>query len=197
MSHSAVRSGWRRHAITAIRGALASLILFAALSVSPDVHRSARAATFGMTPSHVVGLWTNVNNCLLAAATTRRDGQALYSEMEAMKPAQFDGKKPADVLAKVAAVRAKLDTLRATAKLAPTSVYHAGDTKITPSHVFLNSGHVLNALVDWLVRHSDRDLLVSPFYADQALSDKTPNHAFAMVDLAERRLDALLRHKGA
>lgn len=150
------------------------------------------ATDLGMTPSHVFGLWTNINNCLVAGSELVVADPAWRKELEAMTPQTFEGKKPSDVLQKVAEFRGKLDRMRKAEGLDATAVYGTGDGKITPTVVFLNSGHVLNGLVDWAIHSSGPEFLVSPFYTRQQFDGKTPSHVFGLVDLANRRLDAIL-----
>jgi len=168
----------------------AALVLIAFTVLAPG--RAAPAATFGMTPNHVVGLWTNINDCLVAVADRLAADDGLRAEVDAMQPARFQGKKPADVLAKVAEFRTKLDELRASSGLGATRIYGTKGENITPSHVFLNSGYVLNSLVSWVIANTGPEQLVSPFYKRYEFSGKTPSDAFSMVDLANRRLGAIL-----
>lgn len=177
---------------------LKSVLIVAVMALSTALSTGAASALeLGMTPSHVFGLWTNINNCLLASAQVVADDTAWQRRLDSMSPAKFDGKKPADVLARMAEFRDKLDRLRQAEGLEPTKTNDKTDGEITPSDVFLNSGHVLNALVDWTIRNSGPDLLVSQFYSRQEFSGKTPSDVFGLLDLADRRLDALLaKHSG-
>ncbi len=52
------------------------------------------AADMGLTPSHVVGLWTNVNNCLIVAAQIAGKNQALVETVRNIMPRSFKGKNP-------------------------------------------------------------------------------------------------------
>lgn len=155
------------------------------------------AVELGLTPSHVCALWTNVNDGLLASARVVSGDTAWHESLSAMTARKFDGKKPSDVLAQVDKFRAKLDRLRQKAELKPTKQYGEGDGKITPSVVFLNSGHVLDGLADWLIRNTGPDQLIGPIYARHDISGKTPSDAFSLVELANRRLDELLSKAGA
>ncbi len=171
-----------------LRLILVAIVVFAASMTQAQ----AQPAAIGMTPSHVVGLWTNVNKALVTAARLSRNDIALVRDIEAMKPNTFSGKKPGDVLGKVVEVRAKLDRFRSGSKLAPTEVYGSGEGTVNPTIVFLNSGFVLNGVVDWIARNSGPQEFVSPYYDFPGFSGKTPSDAFSMVDLADRRLALIL-----
>lgn len=146
----------------------------------------------GLTPSHVFSLWTNTNNALETMAGILTKDSSLRQKVKATTPRGFTGKKPADVLRRVAEFREKLDRLRQKGSLPPTKRFVHGTGTITPSVVFLNSGHVLDATVQWVIKNSGKDQLVSPFYVRHDISGKTPSDAFAMVDLANRRIDMIL-----
>lgn len=166
------------------------LSVIACVSLLPGV---AASQNFGMTPSHVYGMWTNINNALVAAAGIVSGTPAASEAVAAIKPRSYSGKKPADVLKRVMTVHAKLNRLRARSKLKPAKTQPRKESgKITPSDVYLNSGHVQDGLVDWIVRNTTADQLVSQFYTRRDFSGKTPSDAFAMVDLAARRIDHVM-----
>ena len=149
------------------------------------------AATLGMTSSQVFGLWSNVNDALIEAASCHGD-DGLCQEMKSMLSATFSGKTPSDVLAQVVLFRRNLDGLRGPCGLGATKVYGKDDGVVEPSIVFLNSGHVLNALVEWLSQISEGKYEEAQFYRRRNFSDMTPNDVFGLVDLANRRLDRIL-----
>lgn len=156
------------------------------------------ALELGLTPSNVFSLWTNVNDALLATARISSGEADWAAELAAMKPRQFAGKKPADVLGQAFAFRDKLDRLRDRGGLGPTKRIGEGDgAEITPSVVFLNSGHVLDGLVLWIIHNSGKEQLVSQFYTLHDVSGKTPSDVFGLVELATRRIDRLLTQAGA
>ncbi len=111
-----------------------------------------------------------------------------------MTPEPVTGKKPADVLAQAQIFREKLDKLRQRSSLPATEKYGTGDGVITPSVVFLNSGHILDATVEWLIKNTGREQLVSEFYTRHDFSGKTPSDPFALIVLANRRIDNILTH---
>ena len=149
----------------------------------------ARAQELGLTPSHVVSLWTNVNAALVTIAEVSSGDEAWAAELASTTPGRFENKKPANVLARAIEFRAKLDRLLAANGLKPAKQYEHGGGKVTPSVVFLNSGHILDAVVTWIIANTSREQLVSAYFTRHALSGKTPSDAFAMVELANRRID--------
>jgi len=151
-----------------------------------------QSVELGLTPSHVVGLWSNVNDCVDAAVKSVAKKQGLDAQVSAISLDSFEGKKPSHVLGKVAVVRDKIDKLRKKAGLGKVAVFKNPDGKITPSVVYLNSGHVLDGLADWVARNASSGQLVADCYRAKKFSGKTPSHAFGMVDLANRRLDLVL-----
>ncbi len=174
------------------------LALLIAISVAMGLAPGdARAQELGLTPSNVLSLWTNVNNALVAVAIVTSGGADRAQRVKATTPETFAGKTPADVLERVAEFRDKLDRLRRKAGLPATQRYQEDGGTVTPSVVFLNSGHVLDAVVQWLVKHTDRQQLVSPFYARHDFSGKTPSDVYGSVDLANRRIDIILANLSA
>lgn len=151
----------------------------------------------GLTPSHVVSLWTNINAALVTTAQITAKGDGWDAEVKAMNKNSYSGKKPADVLNQVSMFRDRLDRLRAATGLKKARRHQRkAKGKITPSDVFLNSGYVLDGMVDWLVRNTGKSQLVSQFYTRHKLGGMKPSDAFAMVELATRRIDVILARKG-
>ncbi len=152
---------------------------------------NAHALDLGLTPSHVFSLWTNINNALITSARIVSN-DAVTETVAAMRPKIFIGKVPADVLERARAVREKLDSLRRNSGLKQTILFNSDQGRITPSDVYLNSGHVLDGLVGWLIHGTGPDLLASRFYVRHKYSGKTPSDVFGLVDLANRRLEMIL-----
>lgn len=115
----------------------------------------------------------------------------------AMRPKSFAGKVPADVLERARAAREKLDSLRRNSGLEQTVLIDSNEGRITPSDVYLNSGHVLDGLVGWLIHGTGPELLASRFYVRHKYSGKTPSDVFGLVDLANRRLEMILDRAGS
>ena len=155
--------------------------------------KESSAVELGLTPSDVVMLWANTNNALVAVAhIAPGGGAALSSQLKALRPKFFQNKKPGDVLGQVAIFRGKLDQLRKRIGLPATGTYKNKDGKISPSVVFLNTGFVLDASAEVLLKISNNTVSAGPYYKPFAIEGKTPTHAFSMAELATRRIDLLL-----
>lgn len=154
-----------------------------------------RAIDLGLTPNHVYSLWTNINECLIATSRGTSGGAVLQATLRAMKPRIFSGKSPADVLAQLAEYRAKLDRLLLARNLSRAKRV-APDGVVTPSDVYLNSGKILDAQMRWMILLTGKEYTVSQFYKRHGFSGKTPSDVFALVDLANRRMDRLLLAAG-
>ncbi len=171
------------------------LVLIAGTGI---VSKQSLGLELGLTPSNVVSLWTNINDALLAGAKVLLDDPKAIQNLDSMTPNRFEGKTPADVLGAVIAYRGKLDGLRRKSGLDPTTKVIVEDgAEVTPSVVFLNSGHVLDGLVLWLIANTPNEQLISQFYTRHDISGKTPSDAYSMVDLANRRMDQLLSSVGS
>jgi hypothetical protein len=153
-----------------------------------------QAVELGLTPSHVFALWTNLNSCLLTIAAQEEGGEALVEDLKDLEVRRFDDKAPSDVLLAVEMVRSRVDAVRSRADLAPIAVYHDQFQVVTPSNVFLNSGHILDGLADFAAREGDVASLVTSCYEPQLFTGKTPSNVFELVDLAMRRTDVILAH---
>ncbi len=151
----------------------------------------AQAVELGLTPSNVFDLWTNIDNALIGAGQSK--DAALAERLKAMKPQSFKGIKPAAVLKQVETFRDKLDRMGTGYGIEPTPVYKnpAGGT-VTPSVVFLNSGYVLDHIV-LVLNKVDGERLISGYYERRDVRNKTPSDVYAMVELANRRMDVLAR----
>jgi hypothetical protein len=157
------------------------------------VLRSGHAVELGLTPSHVFSLWTNINAAVVTMGSAVTGDGDVSRRLAAMPPTAFHDKTPSNVIEQVAAFRDKLDRLNAASGLKATQVYRDPEGgEVTPSVVFLNSGHVLDSLVLLLIR-SDSERLVGGFYARHEFGDKTPSNVFGLVELANRRMAALMR----
>lgn len=154
------------------------------------------ALDLGLTPSHVYSLWTNINGSLVTVARVISGDPAWRKRLTAYSARKFEGKRPSDVLRRVADYRAKLDRLLRRESLALTKQLPAGEEEVTPSEVYLNSGFVLNAQVRWLIVNTGPEQTVSQFYYRHDFSGETPSDVFALVDLANRRLDEILSKAG-
>jgi hypothetical protein len=156
-----------------------------------------RALDLGLTPSHVFSLWTNINQAILTIADLKlRDG-ALNEKIRAMNPAAFFGKTPGNVLALGLEVESMIDTLRVGSDLPPTGQFIVSDETTTPSDVFLVSSRILGSSVEWIIRNTEPDHLVSKYFAEHEFADKTPSNVFGLVDLAHRRMELIVGRNAA
>jgi hypothetical protein len=170
-----------------------SFMLLAVLAVFSFSSQKSRAVEFGLTPSNVVMLWANTNNALVRIAEMAPGGGAgLSRQVKALTPEYFQNKKPSEVLGQVAVFREKLDALRKRTGLPLTGKFNNPDGKITPSVVFLNTGFVLDSAAEWIIKSSNNKVSAGEFYIPYAIKGKTPSDAFAMAELATRRIDMIL-----
>lgn len=169
-----------------IGGVLAAAFLFLALGLAPA---RGQPLELGLTPSHVYGLWTNINDGIVMLGRSRLQDPAAVRRLESMLPRRFEDKIPGDVLKAAAVVRGELATLRRASGLEPPKAIVVGhDDDVTPSLVFLNSGHVLDGIADLIVREAGQRQPISPLYRVVEFVGKEPSDVFGMVDLAARRL---------
>lgn len=158
----------------------------------------ARALELGLTPSQVFGLWVNINNSLLAIGKLSSDDERWFSELSATTPKPFQDKNPRDVLALVKIFQSRFHAsysphgggVPESRTGAPSG--NGGERSVTPSDVFLESGHVLDDLVERILELSERRLPITRFYARNSFRDKAPSHVYGLVDLAHRRLESVL-----
>jgi len=158
------------------------------------------AFDLGLAPGHVFGLWTNINNAVLANARNLTDDEVWLRQLSESEPRKFSGKTPTDVLEKVKLFEAKFSKLA----VAPPSVHEKinfakevtfllrdDNLIVTPSLVFLDSGRVLVKIVHAVVDTSGGKQPISPFFAEHGFTDKVPGDVYGLVDLALRRLDKI------
>ena len=176
------------YAFRKARGMVALASLMLGLSMGP-----VRAVELGLTPSHVFATWMNINATLVVLGETNSGDGQLSSRLEAMQPVEFQGKKPGDVLQQLEVFRAKLNQLSAKHGLKETPVYiDPTGGEVTPSVVFMNSGNVLDSSV-LLLSSVDESRLISGFFERHDISGKTPDGPYSLIDLANRRIDELLK----
>ena len=167
-------------------------LVIAALCSPLCLSGPANAADLGMTPSHVFGLWTSINDVLLRLADASPGQRNLKARMAAIDIEGVNNKEPADVLEQVNNFRENADVLlRLGRNSAIAKDERVSTEKITPSDVFLNSGHVLDGMVLLLVSKTDANTLISPYYKPNIFSGKNPSDVFALVHLANQRLALL------
>ncbi len=162
-----------------------------------------RALELGLTPSHAFSIWLDINRSLLAYAKIVSGDEKKQAELEAMQPQIFKGKVPADVYGLAEKVTARLQGhIHIPTDTPDWLIEHEHEQilvshkpvnlRITPSAVFLISTHLLNGIVDVVVRHTGWEQSVSDLYAAEQHFDKTPSDVFGLTDLALRRLEIIL-----
>ena len=160
----------------------------------PFLSFQAGAVELGMTPSHVVSLWTNINNVLLTVSKDLADGETFSKKLADMPPQAVTGKKPGDVLKKLVIFRERMDAMAGFVGIKFSKIYKDPDGgEVTPSVVYFNSGHILDTSV-LMLHNFQPKRLISEFYTRHDLKGKTPDDAFAMIDLADRRILAIFDH---
>lgn len=159
------------------------------------------AVDLGLTPSPVYGLWTNINKAVMLYAGERTTDGPWLNSLKAMKAKKFSGKVPADVLELVKRFNARLDQLQVggavqtTDKLLEGNLPHllkGEDVRVTPSMVYLHSGHVLVDLAGDILKTSAAPPEISFLFNEYHFTGKTPSDVFGLVDLALQRLDEIL-----
>ena len=179
------------------RVGLRALAIIAVLPVLLALRPEPAAAVHrGLTPSQVFGLWININDSLDAVARVVSDDTAWRMRLRAMRPKAFRDKRLADVLEQVKRYQDKIDVLRRRVGLPPSARRSDHHHSISPSIVYITSGTVLNAQIEWLIHLTERDQLVSQYYRRHDFSGKISSDVFGVVELANRRLDAILIKAG-
>jgi hypothetical protein len=169
-----------------------ALALCALLAVLPG---AAPAQELGMTPNHVYAIWDSINDAVLALNEVRDGMGSAATALTEMKPKRFSDLTPADALKLVGAMREKIDVLKKRGDMPLTRVLKGDGTgKVTASVVFLNSGYVLDSLVEWMVSETNRDFLVSRFYNSKKFTGKTVNDVASLAELATRRFAWILEN---
>jgi hypothetical protein len=162
---------------------------------------AAQSVELGLTPSPVYSLWVNINKAALTYARARSIDEDWLGELGQMKPGKFSGKIPANVLEMVKRFNIRLDMLDVSGTVNPTKKLLEGDlpqllasegNRVTPSLVYLHSGHVLVDIAGDILETSATPPEISPFFAVRRYTGKTPSDVFGLVDLALRRLDKIL-----
>ena len=151
----------------------------------------AGALDVGLTPSHVYSLWVNINTAILSVGKFVGGEGIAKNSISAIKPGKFTGKTPGNVLALSLEVESLIDGLRITSDLPPTRGLDVGSENTTPSDVFLVSSRVLISGVELIIRKTEADHLISPYFSHHIFDGKTPSDVYALVDLAHRRLLAI------
>lgn len=157
----------------------------------------ARAADFGFTPSHVYGIWLNINQAFIALLNHSPLTSAQRHTITRLQPDTFLNKQPKDVYQQVEIVKQDLEHTFQLPVISyrpawvdhyHTLQYTHPDNIIHPSSVFILSSQLLRALVQQYINTTQAQQSISEFYIDRDVRDKSPNDVFAQVDLFKRRL---------
>lgn len=169
---------------------LSTLAIIAAgwLALSETGH----ARDLQLTPNHVFSIWTNINDCLIAYAQKRSSDASWQEQLSSITPRTFTDKQSSDILEQVKIFQANLDRLRMHDSLPPAAQIPDSYDQVTPRIVYVNSSLVQDALVESLIIATGPEQLVSQFFTRHEFTGKTPSDIYALVDLANRRLDRIL-----
>lgn len=145
-----------------------------------------------IAPGGPFRLWTAINKVLPEYASLK-GGKGLRFRVAGVSAGRFSGKNPGDVMAQTAEFGALLKTLRDQFKLAETKTYKDPlGRKVTPAVVFLNAGHMLDALVETFYISSNKSKkALGEFYDVPFVGGKTPSDVFRLVYLATIRLQLI------
>jgi hypothetical protein len=175
---------------------LRRIVLAAAFSLTGAA--PAMAADLTIKPGHVFALWQNVNDCLVSTVRSTTMKMVLISEINDMAPAAFENKTPGDLFELTAVVRGKLERLRAKmgAQPWPETLDMAGGSA-QQMHAYLAAGMALDSLASLLVAKTGPEQSVYVCYKAEIPDGKSASDVYAMVELASRRLDAVIKALGA
>lgn len=152
-------------------------------------------AEMGLTPGHVYSLWDNINSATLKLATQYSDDQHWLAQLGHDQLIRHNTKTPADVLVQVEIYRQKLEHLKKLRNLKINSkieVAREMDGSITPSVVFLTTGHLLDNLITALLTELPTDDLISPYFKIEQVEGMTLSDVYGLVELANRRMDQIV-----
>lgn len=168
------------------------LVLVLVLPAMVAAQERRDAFELGLTPNHVYSLWSNINGALLVVARIQAKDATWDRELSSMAVRAPVDNVPAEVLRRVAEFRDRLNRLRDQAGMEATLPLEDRGAVVTPSDVFMGSGHMLDGVVEWIIEMTPPHRLVSPFYQQAKFEGMQPRDVFTLVDLAVRRLDLIL-----
>ncbi len=145
-----------------------------------------------ISPNGPYRLWTAINKVLLDYALLK-GGEELRSQAEGLYSGQIDGKTPADVLTQAAEFRGTLEQLLDRLNLPKVEVYKDPlGRSVTPAVVFVNAGHIMDAVVSAFHSASNKpDTSLGDLYDVPVATGKTPSDVFRLAYLATRRLQLI------
>lgn len=179
---------------------LAGAFLLGAVGASPG----AGAIELGLSPNEVFGLWTNINKALISYARNISSDNTWLGHVVRLKAQKYTGKIPEDVLKSANIYNTELSELKFAAPprkkfqlLEKELAFQSDDKKnqITPSLVYLHSGHLLVETVTAATKVSRGNEIIGPFFDIKEFSGKVPSDVFGMVQLARHRLKKILAYE--
>jgi len=156
-----------------------------------------QALELGLTPSHVYGLWLNINNVYIQLQKEKGITDEKLKHLQKMEPNNFKGKEPSDVLERSRQIQESLITLFSLKAVKPTPdwVIHFQDieganqqTSVTPSEVYILASWILNNMVEQYAETTHGAKPISSFYKEHSYTNMMPSDVFALVDLFSRRM---------
>jgi hypothetical protein len=158
----------------------------------------ALTADLTIKPMHVHALWQNVNECLVTTVRTTTTKIMLIGEIRDMEPAAFEGKTSADLYERTRIVREKIERVRAKMGAdAWAEQLDVGTGEVLPMHTYLAAGMALDGVASLLVAKTGPEQAVNVCYKAELADGKTESDAYSLIDLADRRLDAVIKALGA
>lgn len=149
-----------------------------------------------VSSNQVFSIWKNINETLVVSAASESMDDDWTEEIKTMPPRTFKKTNPKDVLAQVASIREKVDKLLAPNQDPPVRTLAKWNGKdAIHNTIYLNSGRILDALALHIVA-LDPISLASVYYSWSSAKGKTPDDTMSIIDLADRRLDEIIKEQG-
>ncbi len=149
-----------------------------------------------ISSNQVFSVWEKINETLVVSAASESMDDDWTEKIKTMPPQAFEKTNPKDVLARMASIRDKVDKLLAPNQDPPVkTLIKWNDDDAIHNTIYLNSGLILDALALHIVA-LDPISLASVYYSWPAAKGKTPDDAMSIIDLADRRLDEIIKEQG-
>ncbi len=164
--------------------ALVTLLMFSATGWAAKYDKYGK-----ITPNQPYDIWLDITADIPLLTPNAAKSRAINR----LKAKKFSGKSPADVLKALAKFRGALDRARAKVGLPKTPIYRSpSGEKVSPAIVYINSGDVLDSVVQYLLKANPGNEAYRANFAYQYPKGKTPSDVYELVDLGIRRLDLAL-----
>lgn len=144
-----------------------------------------------ITPSQVVSLWININETIPLLA---KDAMVEH-KLRKLKPEKFTEKTPDNVYLLLGAFREKLNQYREQNNLEAVKVYKGvvDSIDVTPAIVYVNSGHILDSIMDLLWYLKPKEQSYRTNYKKHFVEEKTPNDSYSLIELSNRIIDKIMQ----